>query len=147
MSTAFNVSRQVIVQDIALLRAQNYDIISTTKGYIINEPKESKFFKTEFEVKHSDEDIEHELQLIVDLGGIIKDVYIRHNVYGEMRAELNLRSRRDIKNYLANMEKEKAVPLKNITSGYHFHTVLAENEETLKLIKEALDENGFLVNK
>ena len=145
LSASLDVSRQVIVQDIALLRASNYDIISTTKGYILNRSKETDICKAEFEINHSDEEIEKELQLIVDLGGIIKDVFIKHKVYGELHAELNIRSRRDIKNYLANMENGKAVPLKNVTSGYHFHTILAENEETLKLIKEALDENGLLV--
>ena len=34
LAKKLNVSRQVIVQDIALLRAENNDIISTHKGYI-----------------------------------------------------------------------------------------------------------------
>lgn len=146
LSSALNVSRQIIVQDIALLRASNCDIISTTKGYILNLTKESNCHSAEFKVKHTDEQIEKELQLIVDLGGTVKDVFIKHEVYGTMRAELNIRSRRDVQKFLEDMENGKSEPLKNVTSGYHYHTVTADNEETLQVIEQALTDNGFLIN-
>lgn len=71
LAKKFDVSRQVIVQDIALLRAENYDIFSTTRGYIY---KATKFFSKVFPVCHSDNQIEDELNTIVDLGGIVDDV-------------------------------------------------------------------------
>lgn len=58
LAAAYDVSRQVIVQDIALIRAAGYDIISTNRGYIINEPAAvSRVFK----VKHTDAQVEEEL--------------------------------------------------------------------------------------
>ena len=36
LAAIYKVSRQVIVQDIALIRAAGYDIISTNRGYILN---------------------------------------------------------------------------------------------------------------
>ena len=35
LAQLYDVSRQVIVQDIALLRTAGYDIISTNRGYIL----------------------------------------------------------------------------------------------------------------
>jgi transcriptional regulator of NAD metabolism len=137
----FDVSRQVIVQDIAVLRAEGNDIYSTNHGYMITEYyKASRVFK----VRHTNEEIEKELDLIVDLGGKVKDVFVFHRAYGELRVDLDLNSRADIKKYLKKIETGKSRPLMNITSGYHYHTVLAENEETLDEIQDALKECGFL---
>jgi transcriptional regulator of NAD metabolism len=137
----FGVSRQVIVQDIAVLRAEGNDIYSTNHGYMITEYyKASRVFK----VRHTNEEIEKELNLIVDMGGKVKDVFVYHRAYGELRVDLNLNSRADIKKYLKKIETGKSRPLMNITSGYHYHTVLAENEETLDEIQDALEECGFL---
>ena len=91
LAAAYDVSRQVIVQDIALIRAAGYDIISTNRGYIINEPAAvSRVFK----VKHTDAQVEEELTEIIDLGGIVRNVMVNHRVYGHMEAEINITSRR-----------------------------------------------------
>ena len=79
LAAAYDVSRQVIVQDIALIRAAGHDIMSTNRGYIINEPVTvSRVFK----VKHTDEQVEEELTSIVDLGGCVRNVMVNHRVYG-----------------------------------------------------------------
>ena len=52
LATKFQVSRQVIVQDIALLRAKNHDIISTHKGYVLLDKGN---IQRVFKVKHSAE--------------------------------------------------------------------------------------------
>ena len=39
LAKEFGVSRQVIVQDIALLRATNRNILSTNKGYVLYDPE------------------------------------------------------------------------------------------------------------
>ncbi|MCD8365196.1 MAG: transcription repressor NadR [Clostridiales bacterium] len=141
LSEQLNVSRQIIVQDIALLRANGTDIISTRLGYLIPQPKSvSRVFK----VYHSDEDVEKELALIVDHGGMVTDVFVYHKAYGILRADMNIRSRLDIRNLAEDIRSGKSTPLKNITSGYHYHTVIAENEHILDLIQEALEENHFL---
>ena len=138
----YNVSRQVIVQDIALIRASGVDVISTNRGYVINNEKTvSRVFK----VKHTDEEVEDELFTIIDLGGKVKNVMINHRVYGHIEAELNIGSRRQANEFIDDIVSGKSSPLKNITSDYHYHTVEADSEETLDLIENKLKEKGFLV--
>ena len=50
-----------------------------------------------------------------------------------------------IADFLEDIRRGKSSPLKNITSGYHYHEVTADNEETLDMIEHALKEKGFLV--
>ena len=140
-----DVSRQVIVQDIALIRAAGYDILSTNRGYIIQEGKRdiSRIFK----VCHTDEQLEEELCAIVDLGGNVVNVMVHHRVYGNMEAELRVNSRKKVRDFMEDIKNGKSSPLKNITSNYHYHKVSAENEETLDLIEAMLREKGFLVEQ
>lgn len=141
LSEILKVSRQVIVQDIALLRANGWQIFATNRGYLIRVAKEKERV---FKVIHGDCDVERELTSIIDLGGKVKDVFIFHKVYGTLRAQLNIRSRRDIASYLADIQSGKSTPLNNVTSGYHYHTVIAETEEILDLIQQELQAKGFL---
>ena len=111
LAKKFDVSRQVIVQDIALLRAENYDIFSTTRGYIY---KATKFFSKVFPVCHSDNQIEDELNTIVDLGGIVDDVFVQHEIYGNLKAELGINSRRKVQELIKAIENGESTPLKNL---------------------------------
>lgn len=138
----YDVSRQVIVQDIALLRASGYDIISTNRGYVL---EGQTCAERVFKVRHTDEQLETELCTIVDLGGQVKNVMVNHKVYGHIEAELGITSRRKVKEFLADIESGKSTPLKNITSDYHYHTVTADSEGTLGMIEEELRKLGFLV--
>lgn len=141
LAKTFEVSRQVIVQDIALLRAQDHEITSTNQGYILaGEPKISRVFK----VVHSDSEVEEELNLIVDYGGHVEDVFVYHKVYGIVRADLHIASRNDVKEFLGELKSGHSALLKNITSDYHYHTVSAPSEKLLDLIQERLQERGFL---
>lgn len=135
------VSRQVIVQDITLLKAEGHEIVSTPKGYILPQSgMKSRLVK----VYHTNEQVEEELTLIVDLGGSVEDVRVRHRAYNEIVSPLKIRNRRDIKRFLEEIETGKSVPLLNITSGYHYHTITAESEEILDEIELALKEKSFL---
>ena len=138
----YDVSRQVIVQDIALLRASGYDIISTNRGYVL---EGQTCAERVFKVRHTDEQLETELCTIVDLGGQVKNVMVNHKVYGHIEAELGITSRRKVKEFLEDIESGKSTPLKNITSDYHYHSVTADSEETLGLIEGELRKLGFLV--
>ncbi len=140
----FSVSRQVIVQDMALIRAGKHEIISTNRGYLLNAPAHvTRVIK----VYHSDEAIADELNTIVDLGGIAVDVSVCHRVYGCLRADLNVSSRRDVQKFLDEIKSGKSSPLKGLTSGYHYHTISADSEETLDLIERELDRKGYLCKK
>lgn len=144
LAESYGVSRQVIVQDIALLRAAGYDVIATNRGYILNTPaKVSRVLK----VCHSDEGLEEELCTVVDMGGCVENVMVNHRVYGHLQAELHINSRRKVAEFMEDIRNGKSSPLKNITSDYHYHTITADNEETLDLIEEELRKKGFLVNR
>ena len=82
LAASCQVSRQVIVQDIALLRAAGYDIISTNRGYILNSLGQ---VERVFKVRHTNEQMEEELNAIVDMGGCVKDVVVNHRIYGAWR--------------------------------------------------------------
>ena len=141
LAKQLGVSRQVVVQDIALLRAKKQDIVSTYRGYLIrNSPLCQRIFK----VHHSDEEIEAELNLFVDFGGKVEDVFIYHRIYDVIRVEMGLKSRREIKDYMEKLKSGRSKSLKDVTSGFHYHTVTAESEEILDQIQKELQEKGFL---
>lgn len=139
----FEVSRQVIVQDIALIRAEGYDILATNRGYILLEDTSEK--SRVFKVAHTDEEMEAELLSIVDLGARVENTMVNHRVYGHIEAPLKISSRKDVAAFLKKLYQSKSAPLKNTTSGYHYHKVCADDEETLDEVERALRENGFLV--
>ena len=135
------VSRQVVVQDIALLRTEGYPIMATARGYILNAEKQAvRLFKTH----HSNEQLGDELETIIDLGGCVMDVMVNHRVYGKMSATLNIKNRRDIQLLLHDLATGKSTPLMAVTSGYHFHHVSAESEEILDEIEESLRNKQYL---
>ncbi len=138
----FGVSRQVIVGDIALLRANGALISALAKGYLLE--KSASLHTRVFKMQHSDEDAKQELNLIVDAGAVVLDVFIYHKVHGTIRASMNLRSRRDVDAYLGSIASGKSSFLKNVTSGYHYHTVGAESPIILDFIEGKLREKGFL---
>lgn len=141
LAALFGVSRQIIVKDISALRKEGHNISALSKGYVLEkEALPSRVFKT----IHSDEDVETELNLIVDLGGYVKDVFVYHKAYNKVTAEMNIRSRLDVSRFIENITSGKSHLLKNVTSGYHYHTVTAKDKETLDLIEDKLWEAGFL---
>ena len=109
----FDVSRQVIVQDIAILKAKNIDIISTNRGYRLL----SKGIKKIIKVKHDDSEIRNELNAIVDLGASVEDVFVIHKTYGEIRVKLDIKSRRDVDLLVENINSKLSKPLKNLTDN------------------------------
>ena len=135
------VSRQIIVQDVAVLRASGLKISAMSRGYRLDSDKP---YRRVFKVNHSDEEVADELQTMVDLGGVVDDVFIFHKVYGTVRASMGIRNRRHVEDFLANIASGKSSLLKNVTAGYHYHTVLAESEEVLDAIESALREKKFL---
>ena len=140
----FGVSRQVIVQDIALLRANDKNILSTNKGYLLYHPDhETGRKRRTMAVCHTDDQMQEELYLIVDNGGYVLDVVVEHEIYGQITADLILKNRRDVDEFIGKMNQIKDRPLKVLTGGTHFHTVEAESEEILDRIGEQLRKKGF----
>ncbi len=141
----FNVSRQVIVQDIAVLRAAGYDIIATPQGYIMPGMIQAARPTRVMAVRHGRDQIEDELMAIVDLGGRILDVIIEHPIYGEFRGRLMLYSPSDVRAYMQLMEQNDAEPLSALTEGVHLHTIEADSEQVLDRIEDMLTKKGYLL--
>ncbi|MDO5133879.1 MAG: transcription repressor NadR [Eubacteriales bacterium] len=141
LARSLSVSRQVIVTDVALLRAEGVEITSTNQGYIIlGEHLARRVFK----VHHSREECEEELNLFVDCGAVVKDVFVSHRVYGIIRGELNIRSRLDVQAFMESIRSGKSSLLSTTTEGYHYHTLFAPSESALDMIENRLWEMGFL---
>ena len=143
LSEQFGVSRQIIVQDITILRGAGYDILSTHNGYIIQQtPLKERVFK----VYHTTDQTEDELNLIVDLGGTVVDVFVWHKVYGRLTAPLNIFSRHHVKQFIEGVRTGKSTELMNITGGYHYHTVRADSDAVLDIIQAALSAQNFIAS-
>lgn len=141
LSEKFGVSRQIIVQDISVLKASGYEILSTHSGYIVHT---SPLAERAFKLHHTTEQTEDELNTIVDLGGTVVDVFVWHKVYGKVVARLNIFSRLNVKQFIEGVTSGKSTELMNITGGYHYHTVRAETEEILDEIYCALKAKGYI---
>ena len=136
------VSRQVIVQDIAIIRANGYDVTATNRGYVLN----SKIQATRvFKCRHSFEEIVDEGALIIEAGGKVEDVFVNHRVYGRISSRLDLINRTHVEELYRSLVSGASKPLMSVTDGYHYHTVSAEDEATLDGIERALRERGFLI--
>ncbi|AGK95125.1 transcription repressor NadR [Clostridium pasteurianum] len=145
LAEKLGVTRQIIVKDIAILRAAGSDIISTPKGYIISKNKSNRIKKV-IAVCHKSEEIEDELLTIVKFGGIIEDVIIEHKLYGEIRGILMIKTIFDVENFISKLNKYDAEPLSILTGGVHLHTISVEDENSLKNILNELNKKKYLVS-
>ena len=142
LSDEFGVSRQIIVQDITVLKGSGYGILSTHNGYIIQQsPLKERVFK----MYHTTEQTEDELTTIVNLGGTVVDVFVGPKGFGKMTAALIIFSPLHIKQFIEGVRSGKSTELMNITGGYHYHTVRAESEQMLDEIEQALKSKSYIV--
>ena len=148
LSRIFGVSRQVIVQDIALLRARGEEILATPQGYMIPHIYgENKVVKKIVCNHEGYDELEDELKIIVDMGGKIIDVIVEHPLYGEIKSPLEISSRLELQQFMKNLKQTNAEPLSSLTAGIHIHTIEVDSEENLDRIKEALDGKKYLINE
>lgn len=139
----FNVTRQIIVKDIAILRAKGNNIIATPDGYMIND--DNSRVKSIIAVKHNDDEMFNEMEIVVKYGGIIEDVIVEHPIYGEICGALRIKNLNDLNKFRASLEDIKAKPLSVLTDGIHLHTISADSDENMQLIKNELKEKGFIL--
>jgi uncharacterized protein len=144
LAKQFDVSRQCVVQDIAILRAGGTEILATPQGYRL--PDQSKLEHREIlACNHPPERTEEELHILVDHGVKVLDVIVEHPLYGELRGSLMLESRADVEDFLERMRAKKASLLLSLTGGVHLHTVEAHRAELVTRAKARLRERGFLL--
>ena len=141
LARQMKVSRQVIVQDMAVIRAATPGILSTTRGYVIQQDSSCV---REFKVRHESDQTAEEMNLIVDCGGRVKNISISHRVYGRITAEMDIRSRQDVQEFLQALAGGASTVLSTATDGYHYHLVEAATPDRLDLIGQALQDADFL---
>ena len=142
LAKQLNVSRQVIVQDIALLRANGFDVISTNRGYLLGGGARAVRV---FKCRHRLDELVEEAELIIGRGGRIEDVFVNHRVYGRISARLDLITRTHAEELHRSLVSGASKPLMSVTDGYHYHTVSADGEGALDDIELALRARGFLI--
>lgn len=146
LSNLLGVTRQIIVGDVAVLRARGEQIIATPQGYLIYKAPQSNLYRSKVAVRHGSEhdSLAKELFLIVKLGGSVLDVTVEHPLYGELTANLQIRSRSDVVQFVEKMQTLQAEPLSVLTDGYHLHSIEAPTSEIMGAIRDALRKAGYL---
>lgn len=145
LAKQFSVSRQIIVGDIALLRAGGQSIDATPRGYLLRRRREG-LVRT-VAVCHSGAEIAQELYACVDNGCAVLDVIVEHPLYGQLTGQLQLRSRYDVQQFLEQSEQEQAAPLSRLTDGIHLHTLCCPDEEAYQRVCAALRKAGILLEE
>lgn len=140
----YTVTRQIIVKDIAILRAEGKNIIATPDGYIIN--KNENKFKAIIAVTHTEEEMFDEMNIVIKYGGIIEDVIVEHPLYGEITGMLMIKNYNELNKFIQKYKEQRAKLLSVLTNGVHLHTIAAQSQEDIKLIISELRECKFIVS-
>lgn len=146
LAREFSVSRQIIVGDIALLRAGGLDVAATPRGYVLPSRPVGELTFT-VACSHGEQGMEEELHAVVDQGCTVLDVTVDHPIYGQITAPLQLSSRYEVGEFLRRVREEGATPLSLLTAGVHLHTISCPNEAAFVRVKETLGSLGLLLNE
>lgn len=142
LAKEFQVSRQIIVGDIALLRASGEAILATARGYLLEQAQAGVVFKVA--VCHQPYQLADELTTIVSLGGEIVDVIVDHALYGEIRGNLGIKTVAEVTDFIAAYEQSQGKLLSNLTNGIHLHTIRCASIQQATAIKQALSQKGLI---
>ncbi|MCL2865793.1 MAG: transcription repressor NadR [Lachnospiraceae bacterium] len=140
----FGVSRQSIVGDIALLRAEGHEITATAHGYSVPKLPDENQYIGKIVCNHIPDDTIAELYSIVDLGAVILNVIIEHELYGELTGVLNMATRRDIDLFMSEIRAGEMKLLSELTNGIHIHTIACRDKSHFEQIRDALEADGYL---
>ena len=146
LAAQLGVSRQIVVGDVALLRAGGAQIDATPRGYQLH-PAQKGYVGILACVHSTEEEMRTELYTIVDQGGIVVDVAVENSLYGELRGNLNLASRYDVDNFIQQAKNTPESLLSRMTGGVHLHTLHCPDADSFDRIRQALDEKGILYRK
>lgn len=138
-----SVSRQIIVGDVALLRASGARITATPRGYVLERPPAG--LRPTIACCHKPLEMARELEIMVDHGCTVENVIVEHSVYGQLVGQLELSSRYDVAEFIRKVSEAGARPLSDLTGGIHLHTLRCPDETTLERVKNALRDAGFLL--
>lgn len=144
LAAGLNVSRQIIVGDIALLRAGGAEISATPRGYVL--PRATDGITRTIACRHTLAQTGQELDILVDNGCTVLDVIVEHPVYGQLTGQLQISSRYDVEQFLARIRGSEAAPLSMLTGGLHLHTLCCPNEDAYTRACAALKAAGLLLD-
>lgn len=142
IANRLEVSRQIIVGDVALLRASGVDIVANSRGYIMGSRAKGRYVVV---CRHSEDAMSRELELMVDHGCTVLNVAVEHPVYGQIVGRLDLSTREDVEEFMAKVRMGSAKPLSDLTDGVHTHTLYCTKKKSFEALREALRAEGFLV--
>ncbi len=145
LAKRFGVSRQIIVGDVALLRAGGEDISATPRGYLLS--RSSAALVRTVACNHTTAQMEGELNAIVDQGCTVVDVVVEHPVYGQLVGKLELSNRYEVGQFVQRCQREEAQPLSKLTDGVHLHTIRCPDEAAFQRVRTALREAGILLEE
>ena len=140
------VSRQIVVGDVALLRAAGTQIDATPRGYQLH-PVAKGYTGILACVHSTAEQMREELYTVVDQGCIVVDVAVENPLYGELRGNLNLASRYDVDHFIRQAADTPEGLLSRMTGGVHLHTLRCPDKEAFERVRDALDSKGMLYRK
>lgn len=143
LAAGLNVSRQIIVGDIALLRAGGAEISATPRGYVL--PRATDGITRTIACRHTLAQTGQELDILVDNGCTVLDVIVEHPVYGQLTGQLQISSHYDVEQFLARIRDSDAAPLSMLTGGLHLHTLCCPNEDAYTRACAALKAAGLLL--
>ncbi|MBO4235271.1 MAG: transcription repressor NadR [Firmicutes bacterium] len=146
LASTYDVSRQIIVGDISILRASGHPIEATSRGYVMDPQREEFPYIGTIVCKHDQKGMEAELNAVVDNGGTVIDVIIDHAVYGELTGKLDIASRYDVSVFVERMSGEDR-PLSTLSGGIHMHRIGCKDEVTFRRIKDDIGKLGMLVEE
>ena len=144
LAKELNVSRQVIVGDVAILRATGNNILATARGYVLENLQTNHNYSQKIACFHKPSGTKQELYTIVDLGATVVDIVIEHEIYGDITGSLDLSSRKDVDDFLEKVKTSKAKLLSELTSGVHLHTIACKDKGQFDQVYNALDSKGFI---
>ena len=145
LAAAYHVSRQIVVGDVALLRAAGEEISATPRGYVMQTAPAG--IVRRIVCRHTDAEMEAELNAVVDQGCAVLDVVVEHPVYGELIGTLQLRSRYDVGEFLRRCAQSEAKPLSGLTEGIHLHTIACPSEAAFERVRASLRALGILLDE
>ena len=145
LAREFSVSRQIIVGDVALLRAGGLDVTATPRGYVLPRPPAGMVYT--FACCHRGDRMEEELNAMVDQGCTVLDVIVEHPIYGQLTGPLRLSSRYEVAQFVRRCAQEEAAPLSQLTEGVHLHNVLCPDAEAARRVRDALAQLGVLYHQ
>ena len=143
LAREFGVSRQIIVGDVALLRAAGADITATPRGYVIRRAPAGLL--RQVACRHDAAGMGPELGAVVDQGCTVLDVIVDHPVYGQLTGSLQISSRYDVQQFLDRCARSDARPLSDLTEGIHLHTLACPDEAAYERVLAELRRLGVLV--